>query len=78
MILVIKPRKNSRRNCSNSKLSKDLSFWKRGHKSLWIVKVICLWGQLIDFVAIVSALSKVYLVPQEGQKRDLQVKGTYE
>ena len=31
----------------------------------------------MDFLAMVSALSKVYLVPQEQQKRDLQVNGTY-
>ena len=30
-----------------------------------------------DMSIIVFALSKVYLVPQEEQKRDLQVKGTY-
>ena len=36
---------------------------------------MCLWGQLMDFRAMVSALSKVYLVPQEQQKRDLQVIG---
>ncbi len=30
----------------------------------------------MDLAEIVSALSKVYLVPQEQQKRDLQVKGT--
>ena len=39
--------------------------------------MICLWEQLIIFLEIVFALSKVYLVPQEEQKRDLQVKGTY-
>ena len=38
--------------------------------------MICLWGQLIALREIVLALSKVDLVPQEQQKRDLQVKGT--
>ena len=42
-----------------------------------MVKVICLWVQRMHFLEIVSARSKVYLVPQEQQKRDLQVKGTY-
>ena len=33
--------------------------------------------RITEFLEIVFALSKVYLVPQEEQKRDLQVKGTY-
>ena len=34
-------------------------------------------GTINNFLEIVFALSRVYLVPQEEQKRDLQVKGTY-